>query len=153
MTTAEKMYRYQSCQMFFDKLAEELNETHEILGPTHRGMSRCLCVKGTTNQVTYEGKPELSLRVAQRWNWYANVKKCPEEKYVQCFNRDLPRPKKRKAPGEPSDPIIASCVSLFLGNKYRVVYGEKFNPKTKEWTWLETDPAELANYILWEMAK
>ena len=136
-----------ACQEFFDKLAALLHESYEIVGSCNADNSQYLVPNGTADRITYTSKPISSFRVSDHWNWYSNLKKCPNENYIQCFSLDAPWPKRRLATGKASMPIFCSQVA-FVGDdgKYHVVYGEKFDHKTKTWSWVDSTPEE----VIWE---
>lgn len=131
-----KKEMYLDCYNWFIELTKQLEE-HGYIAVARRNVSESfiLCKENDVKDISYKSKPELSFRLARRWNWYASEKKNPDLHYIQCYTRDLPRPHKRKGEGLPSDPIIAACVCLFIGGKYHVVYGEYFDTKKKEWRW------------------
>lgn len=135
------------CLEFYKKLEKELAGTHESVGSCNRDQSAYLCPIGTGSQVTYRSKPENSFRVSDHWNWYANLKKNPDKRYIQCYSRNLPWARKRERPDKASRPITASCVCLFRNGTYEVVYGETYDRTTKQWGWMDSDPAEVAGMI------
>lgn len=137
-----------ACFEFFDKLSALLHDSYEVVGSCNIDNSQYLVPNGTADEITYNSKPAASFRVSDHWNWYSNLKKCPNERYIQCLSVDAPWAKKRKAKGMASEPIYCSQVS-FIGHdgKYHVVYGEKFDRKTKTWSWIETIPEE----VIWEV--
>lgn len=140
MTRKEK---FDKCREFFDILVDKLDGYYEELASCNQDLSAYLCPIGTTNEVSYNGKPEKSFRVSDHWNWYANTKKCKDPRYIQCYCIDLPWARKRLAENKAGKPIIASCVSIFKDGKYHVVYGEHFNRKTKKWSWIENSPEKI----------
>lgn len=122
------------CVGYFNSLCKELEDTHVLVGSCNNDSSMYLVPKGTEDQITYASKPADSYRFSDHWNWYANTKKCPDEKYVQCLNVDLPRAKPRSEEGKASKPVFGICVAYFdTDSKYHHVYGEKFDRKTKQW--------------------
>lgn len=141
----EREEQFQKCINFFNTLAG-LMGGDSVIHIGHTLDSFILCKKGEEDRVTYTGKPEMSLRCARRWNWYANIKKCPDPKYVQCYTRDLLRPRKRKGEGLPSDPIYANSVCLFVNNEYHVIYGEWYDDK--QFHWLEANPVYVYHAIV-----
>ena len=146
MTIEEKMAK---CSEFFCKLAEELRDSYEVLESCNADFSKYLVPNGTSDQVTYEGKPDKSFRISDHWNWYANVRKCPNPNYIQCLSVDLPWARKRMEEGRPSKPITGVQIALIGDDgKYHVVYGECYNRKTKEWSWVENNPKEVAEMVL-----
>lgn len=126
--------RKRSCLEYFYYLCDELRETHTIVGSCNNDCSLYLVPKGTESQITYYSKPVDSYRFSDHWNWYANLKKCPDEKYVQCFNPDLPWARRRSEDGRATRPIFGVCVAYFdADQKYHTVFGERFNRRTKKW--------------------
>ena len=140
MTIKEKNDK---CKSFFDTLVSALSDTYEVLESCNKDISAYLCPVGTTKEVTYHSKPEYSLRISDHWNWYANIKKCSDPKYIQCYCVDLPWAHKRPLEGTAGTPIKASSVCIFVDGKYRVIYGESYNRKTKTWSWIENDVNEI----------
>ena len=136
MNNEEKIMK---CQEMFDNISMTLCETYEEMGSCNKDISAYLVPIGTTDEVTYHSKPELSFRISDHWNWYSNTKKCPDAKYIQCYCDELPYAKRRLAYGKASTPIFAICVCLFKNNKYHVVYGEYYDRKTKTWHWRENN--------------
>ena len=135
----------EKCKAFFERLREELKETHTAIGSCNKDSSVYLVPKGTEDQVTYTGKPQNSFRISDHWNWKASLKKQPVEGYVQCFTRDLPCYRKRPEEGKASSPIWGWQVGYFGEDRvYHIVYGERFDRKTKIWDWVEADPAAVA---------
>lgn len=119
-------------------------DTYEEVGSCNADSTLYLVPDGTANQISYTSKPEKSFRVSDHWNWFANLKKCPYEKYIQCLSVDLPFAKKRPANGMASKPINAVQVSVIgKDGKYHAVYGEVFNRKTKTWGWIESNPLDV----------
>lgn len=96
-----------------------------------------LCPAGTTNEVTYYGKPEMSFRISDHWNWYADIADCSSPNYIQCRCNELPWARKRPEEGKASEPIKAASVCVFKDGKYHVVYGECFDKKAKIWKWCD----------------
>lgn len=145
MSRQEKL---EMCKAFFDILSERLEGRYEILGSCNKDNSAYLCPIGTTGEVTYYSKPELSFRISDHWNWYANINKCSDPKYVQCYCSELPYPKKRDGENRAGKPIWASCVSIFINGKYRVVYGEYFDRKEKTWKWLDNNVENILSGLI-----
>lgn len=145
MENNEKMAR---CSEFFSKLSKELESTYEILESCNQDFSKYLVPVGTSDQVTYSSKPDKSFRISDHWNWYANTKKCENPSYIQCLSVDLPWARKRPEEGKPSKPIIGVQVSMIgADGKYHAVYGDCYNRKTKEWSWIENDPVLVAAMV------
>lgn len=132
---ANKMIK---CGYFFGRLAKELGDSYEVIGSCNKDASAYLIPKGTESQISYYGKPALSFRVSDHWNWYSSTKKCKDETYIQCYSIDLPHPRKRPAKGKASKPIVAAQVAMIgPDGNYHHIYGDKFNGL--EWRWVETD--------------
>lgn len=128
----------QNCKGYFGYLVQKLADTHELVPSCNNDESMYLIPKGTIDQLTYQSKPVDSYRFSTHWNWYANVNKCPDPNYVQCWNVDLPRPKQRAAEGKPSKPVLGICVARFgEDHLYHTVYGEVFNYRKRMW-WFRT---------------
>lgn len=144
MTNLEKLVK---CFAFFENLRHAVGDRYEVLESCNQDGSAYLCPVGTTDEVTYSSKPEGSFRISDHWNWYANINKCPNPKYIQCYCTDLPWAHKRKAEGKAGKPIMASCVCIFKDGVYRVVYGEFYDRKRKAWKWIENSIEEVLNSI------
>lgn len=136
--TEKRNEQIRMCREFFEKLATALSETHEILPSCNNDFSRYLCKKGTLEEVTYFSKPEDSFRVSDHWQWYANLLKCPDPHYIQCFSREFPRAKNREREGYAGKAIIADCVAFFKDGAYHIVYGEYWDKKERKWKWRDT---------------
>lgn len=151
----ERREQLKKCNAFFMAVANELKETHRIIGSSLKVWgSACLIPKGTEEQVSYYGKPLNSLRVACNWNWRAALKRCKDEKFIQCVTPDLPWCRKREAEGMASKPIWGNMVGYFdRDQKYHCVYGEKFNRETRTWEWVEGDPKLMAQVMKEEQRK
>lgn len=140
MTMNEKMSK---CKVFFETLVNMLSDRYEIHESCNQDVSAYLCPVGTTSEVTYHSKPEGSFRISDHWNWYANINKCPDPKYIQCYCVDLPWAHKRPEEGKAGKSIKASCVCIFQDGKYHVVYGECYNRKTRTWSWIDNIPEKI----------
>lgn len=140
--------KFKACKEFFDELVNALSETHEMIGSCNKDNSVYLVPKGTSEQITYYGKPKQSFRLSDHWNWYSNLNKCDKEHYIQCLSVDLPYAKQRMSPGKPSKPIFGIQVCIF-GNdkKYHCVFGEKYDRKTKKWTWVNVNLIDVLGLI------
>lgn len=149
MTIIEKQNK---CKSFFETLVGMLGDRYERLSSCNKDISEYLCPVGTSGEVTYNGKPEESFRISDHWNWYANTNKCSNPKYIQCYCVDLPWAHRRSAENKAGRPIMASCVCVFRNDKYHVIYGEKFNRKTKQWGWIESSPEEVLHTLEIELA-
>lgn len=145
MTKREK---FDACKNFFEKLADILSNDYEMIGSPNYDTSIYLVPNGTESQLTYYGKPLNSFRVSDHWNWYTSLKKCEIPNFVQCCSIDMPAAKKRLTDWKFSDPVKGCQVAIFgKDKKYHCVYGEKYDKKTKSWSWLDADPYEVASLI------
>lgn len=140
---AKRFPKAKKCKEFFSQLTMALSDSYELLPSCNKDYSLYLCQKGTCHEVTYCGKPEESFRLADHWNWYSNTRKCPDPNYVQCFNVNLPKAKKREKDGYASIPRVADCVAFFKNGVYHTIYGEYFDFKTKTWAWKEATIDEV----------
>ncbi len=141
-TMSEKL---EKCKEFFNSLAMLLYDTYDVMGSCNVDQTSYLVPSGTQGQVTYSSKPARSFRISDHWNWYANIKKCANERYIQCWSVDVPYPRRREEPGKASEPRRAIQVAMIgPDGKYHCVYGEFFDRKTKTWGWLEANPVDVA---------
>lgn len=131
MTAREKK---DACRAYFMELVQKLKDTHVLVPSCNRDKSLYLVPIGTEDQITYLSKPLDSYRYSDHWSWYSTLEKCPVDWYVQCFNYDLPKPKRREAYGKASKPIYAIQVAYYDGDrKYHHVFGEKFIRNENRW--------------------
>lgn len=145
MTMKEKRDK---CVVFFDALCDILSDQYEKLASCNKDISAYLCPNGTTDEVTYHSKPELSFRVSDHWNWYSNINKCSDPRYIQCYCAKLPWARRRPEEGKAGKPIMASCVCIFKDGEYHVVFGELFDRKTKSWSWVDNSPEQVSRLVL-----
>lgn len=137
------MTKFEKCEAFFNELAS-LMENYEIVASCNNDRSAYLIPSGSIGALTYSSKPDRSFRISDHWNWYANVRKCEDEHYIQCYSIDAPWPNKRKGVGLASEPKYAVQVGYFGDDKkYHCVYGERFDRKTKRWEWVESSPEDV----------
>lgn len=145
MTFAEKKL---ACNQFFNELASALCDSYEIIASCNADFSRYLVPIGTVSQITYYGKPKKSFRVSDHWNWYANTQKCENPNYIQCLSVDMPWAKKRPSEGKASKPITGIQVSLVGDDgKYHVIFGERYDRKKREWTWVESSLSSVLDIL------
>lgn len=146
MNKAEKMAK---CTEFFNSLVSLLSETYTEMGSCNKDFSRYLVPKGTEHLVTYYGKPSQSFRISDHWNWYSSINKCCQPKMIQCFSHDMPWPRMRnKFSEEATKPRFGIQVSFYgKDGLYHCVYGERYDRKTKEWSWIETNPEDCLSLI------
>ena len=146
MDNTEKRER---CKAFYEELRTMLAVSYISIGSCNRDFSEYLVPIGMEDQVSYYSKPYWSFRISDHWNWYANLRKCKDEDYIQCFSVDLPLPGKRLRPRKASRPVFGVQVALFCEDgKYHCVYGDKYDPLTKKWTWNEADPIDVVYELL-----
>lgn len=69
----------------FLELARKLSKTHELVGSCNADKTLYLIPKGTSSELSYSSKPKNSYRYSDHWSWYANVKKCSNMNYIQCY--------------------------------------------------------------------
>lgn len=137
-----------ACKTFFDDLSDILKDIYEVVGSCNQDISQYLIPKGTISDLTYYSKPEKSFRISDHWNWYSSLKKCSNPYYIQCLSVDMPRANKREIWNKATKPKHGIQVCILGGdNKYHAVYGEVYDRKTRTWSWLETDPADIAEMV------
>lgn len=138
-----------ACTKFFDILADLMKEEYEVVASCNADFSRYLVPKGTADQITYSGKPDKSFRISDHWNWFANLNKCSDPNYIQCLSVDLPWARKRIEDGKASKSITGVQVSVIGDDgKYHVVFGEKFDRKTKAWSWVDASANDISKKFL-----
>lgn len=142
ITASESMEQIK-CRTFFEELADLLKDNYVVIESCNADFSKYLCVRGTENEISYSGKPNLSFRMSDHWNWYSSLRKCPDINYVQCYSVDAPEPRPRKEYGKATMPIDICQVSIFIDGEYRAVYGEVFDRSTKRIKWLEMSPKKV----------
>ena len=133
MTKNEKKM---ACLDFFKQLAKELKE-YEIIGSCNNDDSMYLIPNGTSDQISYYGKPALSFRISDHWNWLSNTKKCSDRYHVQCHSVDMPRNRCRMHDDEKATkPRYGWQIAFYdTDGLYHHVFGEKFDRWNHEWTW------------------
>ena len=145
----EKAYKMYLCTEFFNKLTDALKETYEEVASCNKDITKYLIPNGTISELSYTSKPEASFRFSDHWNWFSNTKKCPDAHYVQCFTKDAPWTKKRKAPGKASTPVYSISVCYFgPDNKYHCVFGEKLDRRTKTWSWVDRSVEDVIKEVI-----
>lgn len=148
------------CMCFFDKLAELLKpHGYRIVESCNKSSvfpSMYLIPEGTESELSYYGKPILSFRLSEHWNWYSSLKKCEDPWRIQCFNRDIPWARKRKSPTSASEPLFGWQVAFYGPDKeYHHVFGSKFDRKTRTWSFERTKAEDIVKMLfgdeyLWE---
>lgn len=133
----EKLEKLILCGNFISSLAYMLYPCYELLPSCNHDISRYLIPEGTRSEVTYYGKPDKSFRFSDHWNWYTSSKKCDDETIIQCKSIDMPWTRRRAEPGKATKPIYGIQVAMYDATRgcYHHIYGEKFDRKTKTWTW------------------
>lgn len=95
----------------WSELVKQLSDNYEEIGSSNQDISRYLVPKGTANQITYYGKPGMSLRMSDHWCWYSSITKCENESYIQCDN-SIFEPHDREREGGASRPIKALQICI-----------------------------------------
>ena len=136
------------CTKFFDELVSLLDGEYELVQSCNGDFSRYLVPVGTSDQISYYGKPNKSFRISDHWSWYSNLTKCENPNYIQCLNTDLPWVQPRKD-DKATRPIRAYQVALIgPDGKYHSVYGETYNKNRHKWSWKNADPKDVAKMVL-----
>lgn len=144
----DKHEAMEKCMKFMENLAELLKDQYTFGKSPIATKTLHLVPNGTEDENTYYSKPLYSFRCSDHWNWYANTKKCSNYWYIQCYNEDVFWAEKRKGTGA-TKPVYCTNVSFFgYDQKFHCVYGEKFDRKTKTYSWIESDPKEVAEMAL-----
>lgn len=143
----EEKSKMDRCYEFFDTMAGLLGDRYEIVPSCNKDLSRYLVPVGTSDQITYYGKPEMSFRVSDHWSWYSNLQKCSNERYVQCYSMDMPNPRPRANPGEGTNAIRGYQVCIQRNGRYYHVFGDKFDRRTRRWNWVEANPETVAKEL------
>ena len=137
------------CLDYMNLLAKEFSNQYELVGSCNKDVSVYLIPNGTINELSYYGKPKLSFRVSDHWNWFSNVKKCKDRYHVQCQSVDMPRPRCRLHDDDSATkPRFGWQVAIY-GNDglYHHVFGERFDRKNHEWVWEQKDLADILKMI------
>jgi len=138
MKRMNRKEKIQACIEFFNTIAGLLSETHEVVGSCNQDISQYLIPFGSIQDLSYASKPANSFRISDHWNWYSNLMKNPDTHYIQCFSVDAPWANSRKTPTGASEPVNIIQVGYFgPDNRYHAVFGEVFNRKTHNWSWIE----------------
>ena len=139
-------YKYKKCRKFFDNVAEVLDHDYVVVASCNKDLSAYLVPKGTEKEISYYGKPELSFRVSDHWNWYSNLNKCNKPDEVQCFSVDVEEPLSRDPEHfeKATNGRQVYQVALYRDGKYHGVYGDIWNPERRQYEWKESDPAMIA---------
>lgn len=133
------------CRRFLFELEKTLDGKYELVRSCNQDISCYLIPIGTESEISYYGKPDKSFRFSDHWSWYSNHKKCKVDDYVQCYSYDAPKPNKRKGPGMASEPVNAIQVAAIgIDGQYHCVFGEKYDKKSKKWTWIENEAQDIA---------
>lgn len=137
------MRKMNACQTFFQKLADILEEKYEIVGSCNKDQSQYLVPLGTADQISYYGKPAMSFRVSDHWNWYSSTKKCKDPDYVQCNSVDMPRAKRRTDEHATRPRRGVQVAIQWTDGYYHHVFGEKWDPKERRFVWVKSNPEEI----------
>ena len=132
-----KQYKYRYCLQVFMKLAEDLKDTHEIIGSCNKDRSIYLIPKGSIDDLSYYGKPVDSYRISDHWNWYASITRCSDEGRIQCHNVDLKYPQDR-IDGRATRPVSGVCIAYYdIDGKYHTVFGELYDKAKRKNVFLD----------------
>jgi hypothetical protein len=142
-TSQEEASKMNDCDAFIDGLAELLRGKYEMTPSCNRDLSRYLIPKGTKDQISYYGKPEMSFRASDHWNWYTSLAKCSNERMIQCYSMNLPGPRPRINPGEATKGVHAYQVAIYQNGRYYAVYGDVYDRKERRWGWIENTPESV----------
>lgn len=144
--------KFDSCKIFFDRLAELLQGKYEIVGSCNKDRSAYLIPVGTNNQISYYGKPDVSFRISDHWTWYSNLKKCEKPDEVQCYSDGTPppMPRNRRNPQMAVEPHKACQVALYSqkDRMYHVVCGEIWNPEKEQYGWIFISPETVVDQLI-----
>lgn len=132
-----------ACEKFLREVQRILNGRYEIVGSCNKDISKYLIPIGTEKQITYYGKPELSFRISDHWNWYSNLRKCSNRSYVQCESADMPAAREREDERATNPRRGLQVAIQGTDGKYHHVFGYKWNPETKEFCWVQNDPMDI----------
>ena len=138
------------CWEFFSELSHVLIEEHDykLIRPKGGYKAAYLIPKGTEKQLSYYGKPVLSFRCSDDWNWYTSKKRCPDPEQIQCHSVDIPGPLRRED-NDGTKPIKGWNVAFYgSDNKYHCVYGTYFDRTDLRWGWKETSVQEVIDQYL-----
>lgn len=143
----EKMHK---CRSFVEEVADICAGGWTLVNSCNKDASCYLIPKGTESELSYYGKPANSLRFSDHWNWYSSTKKCKNEKYVQCRSLDMPWARHREEVGKATKARFGIQVAYFDQDDgcYHHVYGDKFDRKTKTWSWVDADPDVVAKMMI-----
>ena len=125
----EKRYMMMRCREFMEGLRELLKDTYEFGESPFAATSCYLVPNGTADQNTYYSKPQNSFRCSDHWSWYANLKKCSEPRYVQCYNADALWPNRREGSGA-TKPIYV-VLDILLVRRFTVYSVKSLTEKPK----------------------
>jgi hypothetical protein len=136
LTVREKM---EACMKFFNILAEELSDDYEVVGSCNKDASVYLIPKGTIDDLSYYGKPLMSFRFSDHWNWFSNTKKCKDRYHIQCNSVNIPWPNWRRHDDDSATrPRTGFQVAFYGKDKaYHHVFGDCFDREKRKWTWKE----------------
>lgn len=142
--------KMQECRKFMDALADILGEGFTLVASCNQDLSAYLVPRGTENEITYYGKPVGSFRISDHWNWLSSKKRCSNLNLVQCRSLDMPWCRKRDAnnPTGATRPLVGVQVAYYGEDGcYHCVFGEKFDRKSKIWSWMDNSPESAAKLV------
>ena len=126
---------FEAKKMTLDVIWEELVEKFKAydyveMASCNKDYSRYLVKRGTEDRVSYFGKPQLSLRISDHWNWINN-RKAPGK--IQCKVKDMWPPKEGQKPSR------RVCIAIYDNGQYHYICGDK-RVETKigdrKWEWV-----------------
>lgn len=148
MTNKEYEEKVEKCLGFLFRVSELL-DNYTLVGSCNRDISKYLIPNGSESELSYYGKPENSLRFSDHWNWFSSIKKCTDEHYIQCRSLDIPWCRLREEAGKATKPRFGIQVAYYdkKDKCYHHVFGDKFDRKTKKWSWIEATPEAVAKMM------
>ena len=100
----------------WNKIVEHLKDNGYVeMASCNKDYSRYLVPSGKENEVTYQGKPNKSLRISDHWHWMSRR----GGDYVQCPLEYF------KRPTELNKPIHFIRIAWYDGEKYIFIAGER----------------------------
>ena len=136
--------KQEKCNQYFNNLYEMLKESHDrrTNKTRDRRPDKYIFPKGTGDEITNVGKPANSFRYSNKWNFWKNGKGEMLDS-VQCYSEDFPKAHTDSQGRGPQGAVLAYSVCFYgEDGHYHVVYGERYNRKTKKWDWVESDPED-----------
>lgn len=136
--------KQEKCNQYFNSLYEMLKDSHDrrTNKTRDRRPDKYIFPKGTGDEITNVGKPANSFRYSNKWNFWKNGKGEMLDS-VQCYSEDFPKAHTDSHGCGPQGSVLAYSVCFYgEDGRYHVVYGERYNRRTKKWDWVESDPED-----------